>query len=435
MRMPLRCFIAATTVPVVCCLILQAASAQAQFGARDLLSEQLSRHIWEPRRAIVPMAGLSLIGPQWRAAGGFRVDWSNHPADLRLTGRWHLGPLGGYAPDLDEWYDLLRLITFARFDLGAVYVRVGPLRNMRLGNIGHLVNYYGTQAAWDARTIGTELSLTRGSVTMDAFTGDVLMREVSGGRLRVRLPRRTALSAGYALDPRRDLRGWSAELQSDLFASTALIFAPFVSYARYLRRGESLAFGGDLRADEFLDLFSVSLRLGTFYNSERFIPGYFGALYSVQNPQARIVRSGADLQRLTEADLAGVPLRAAHTSHQLLTELNLQVGRNFRFRYYWRRHYGTQPMSELHVRLFLRTGEFLELGLSLDQLGKRGFRSLFDALEDQSALAFESTFRLIGVLMIHTEARYSFELLSDEHPPRYLIQRRFEPLAALRIEF
>ena len=429
----------AASVSLVCCtiLILQAdpARAQTRFGARDLLAEQLSRHTWERHRTVVPMVGLSLIGPQWRAAGGFRLDWSNHPAALRLTGRWRLGPLGGYASDLDEWYDLLRLITFARVDNNAVYVRVGPLRDMRLGGIGHMVNHYSTQAAWDARTVGAEMSLTRGPFTMDAFTGDLLLREVSGGRLRLRLPRRTAVSVGYALDTRRDLRGWNAEMQSDLFASGALVFAPFVSYARYLHHGESLAFGGDLRADEFIDLFSASLRLGTFYNSERFIPGYFGALYSVQNPQARIVKSGADLNRLTDADMAGVPLRAAHTSHELFTELNLLIGRSFRLRYYWRRHYGAQPLSELHLRLFLRTGQFLELGLGMDQLGKRGFWSLFHALEDQSALAFESTFRLIGVLMIHTEARYSFELLPDKNVPRYLIQRRFEPLVALRIDF
>lgn len=418
-------------------LLLTTAGAQAQtpFGARGLLAEQLTLQSWERSKMVLPMAGLSLIGPQWRAAGGFRFDWSRHPVALRLTGRWRLGPLGGYQPDLDEWYDLIRLISFARLDYDALYARVGPLRDMRLGNIGHIVNYYSTQAAWDSRTIGAELSLAHGPLTLEAFTGDVLMGEVSGGRLSVRLPHRTRVSANYALHAQHDLLGWSADLESDLFSSSAVVFAPFISYARYHSYGESLAFGGNLQADDFIDLFSVSLRIGTFYNSRRFIPGYIGALYSVQNLEARIVKSGANLDDLTDVDLAGVPLRNAHTSHQLFTELNLQIQRSFWLRYYWRQHYGKQPLSELHLRLFLRTGQYFEIGLGMDQLGKSGFWSLFKALEDQSALTFECTFRLIGALMIHTEARYSFEALPAAGAPRYLIQRRFEPLVTLRIEF
>ena len=136
-----------------------------------------------------------------------------------------------------------------------------------------------------------------------------------------------------------------------------------------------------------------------------------------------------------KADLAGVDLSNAHASHQLFTEINLQVGHGFWFRYYWRRHYGAQPLGELHLRLFMRTGRYFQFGLGMDQLGKRGFWSLFDALEDQSTLTFESTFRLTGMIMIHTEARYSFEALPAQNEPRYLIQRRFEPLAAIRFEF
>lgn len=418
-------------------LLMPASDVQGQmgFGARDLLTEQVTRQSWERLETVLPMAGLSLIGPQWRAAGGFRFDWSRDPIALRMAGRLRLGPLGSYQPDVDEWYDLVRLISFARVDRGAFYARVGPLRDMRLGSVGHIVSYYSTQTAWDARTVGAELSLTRGPFTLEAFSGDVRLGEVIGGRLSIQMPRRTDLSINYAAHNQHELRAWNAEVHTDLFTSGAIVFAPFVSYARYRGYGEGLSFGGDLRADDFIDLFSLLLRFGTHYNSRRFIPGYIGALYSVQNLQARIVRSGADLNDLSEADLAGVDLSNAHASHQLFTEINLQVGHGFWFRYYWRRHYGAQPLGELHLRLFMRTGRYFQFGLGMDQLGKRGFWSLFDALEDQSTLTFESTFRLTGMIMIHTEARYSFEALPAQNEPRYLIQRRFEPLAAIRFEF
>ena len=440
MRIPKRCFIAATSLHVGLWVILllpveRVHGQEAPFGARDLLSEQSQRPSLFQHRSIVPMVGLSLIGPQWRAAGGFRLDSASDRAAVRLNGRWRLGPLGAYEPDLDEWYDILRLISFARLDYHATYARVGPLKNMRLGHIGHIVNYYSTETDWDSRTIGTELALTRGPLTLEAFTGDILLSSVSGGRLIFRLPKRAHLSANYALHPRQDLHAWSVDIHSDLFAQGAIVFAPFVSYARYRRYGESIAFGGDLRADEFIDLFSLSLRMGAFYNSQRFIPGYIGTLYDVQNQQARIVKSEANLDHLSENDLAGVPLHQAHASHQLFTELNLKVGRSFWFRYYWQQHFGAQPLSALHLRLFMRTGEYFEFGLGMDQLGKRDFWSLFNALEEQSALAFETTFRLVGLLMIHIEARYSFEALQEAEAPRYLNQRRFEPLAAVRIDF
>ena len=406
-----------TALPVWCALLLLStaspAEAQMGFGARNILTEQLTWQTWERHQSIMPMAGLSLIGPQWRAAGGFRLDWSRQPITVRLAGRWRLGPLGGYEPDVDQWYDLLRIVSFARYDQGSVYARVGPLRDMRLGAAGHIVNFYSSQAAWDARTVGVEVSLSRGPVTLEAFTGDVLLNQVSGGRLSMNLPRHTSLSANYVMDDRRGLHAWSADLHTDLFASGAIAFAPFVSYARYRDLGEGLAFGGDLRADDFIDLFSLLFRMGTFYNSRRFIPGFVGALYSVQNFDARIVRSGADLNDLTESSLAGTPMKNAHAAHQIFAELNLEIGRSFQFRYYWRNHFGTQPLSELHLRLIMRTGRYFEFELGMDQLGKRSFWSLFTELEDQTVLNFGSTFKLTGLLMIHVEARYSFEAPDD----------------------
>ena len=254
------------------CLPCLASYAQTGFGAQDLLRERTTQYWWERKLRVRPMAGLSLIGAQWRGIGTVMFDWVRFPVAAELAGAYRLGPLGSYESDVDEWYDLVRLITYARYEERGVYARVGPIQDMRLG-IGHVVNFYSTTAAWDTRTVGAEFNLSRGPVSVGGFTGDVRLNNVSGGRITIRAPRDTRLGLNYVTHRHGDVSAWSTDLHIDLFDRGGIAFAPFISYAWYTGHGDGLAFGGDIHAEEFIDLLSFNLRIGAFYNSRQFIPG------------------------------------------------------------------------------------------------------------------------------------------------------------------
>ena len=425
-QMPRLLLLLAFCLPSVIC------RAQNGFGAQDRLEERTTRYWWERQQRVQPMAGLSLIGAQWRGAAAVAYDWARSPIAARLEGTYRLGPLGTFKPDVDEWYDLVRLIAFARYEHRDLYARLGPLQDMRLG-IGHTVNFYSTSTAWDARTVGAEFAWAKGPVSLAAFTGDVRLDGVSGGRLTIGAIQHSRLSLNYATHPQGDLTAWSSDLRVDLFDRGGIAFAPFASYAWYPDYGDGIAFGGDVHTEEFLDLLSVYFRVAAFYNSRHFIPGYVGALYGVSNLKARIVKADAELATLNPDDLAGITLSTARGVNDLLTEFSLRVGRNFSFWYYWRRHFGAQALSELHIRIFLRHGQHFLLEVGVDRLGEHSFWGIFSPFGDQSALEFTTNLRVAGPLFIYVRARYSFEALPSADGPRFLVQRRFEPLAGIRM--
>ncbi len=428
----------------------QSVSQTIAFGAADDPRENIQRQWWRRDSYFYAMGGVSLIAAQWRGASTMSLDWVSRSITARLSGTVRAGFLGEYEPDLDEPYDLLRLIRFARYNPPrnhAVHLRAGLIDRMRLG-IGHVVNFFNSSIAWDERTVGLEFIQQGRVLEVAGFTDNVLVDGVIGGRVGLRplafaQPRflRSALLGFNYVTDRNDrpegterIEAFNFDLQLDLFTSGGVFFAPFASYAWYPAYGDGLAFGADLYSDRFIDLFSFRFRLALFYNSIRFIPGFFSAFYTVNNPYSRTITSGSSLDDIQFDDLAGIDLGASRGANDLLTELKLVIFDGFEVWYYFRRHFGLQRLSELHLRLFLRSSDKLQIEVGIDRNGLGGFFTMFNDMDDQSALVFGTDYRLTGPLYLYLRARYSFERIGDDDTAqRYLQQRRFEPYTGLKL--
>lgn len=439
--------------PVVEEVAAQSVSQTIPFGSADDPREQLQRVWWRRESFLYTLGGVSLIAAQWRGGAQIHADVVTRSVTARLEGTLRAGVLGVYEPDLDEPYDLLRLISFARYNPPrnrAVHLRAGLIDRMRLG-IGHVVNFYNSAIAWDERTVGAEFIMQGQTVELAGFTDNLLLDGVVGGRFALRplawvQPRflQTALlGINYFTDlaphpsGERRLEAYNIDLQFDLFNSGTIFFAPFGSYARYPRIGQGVGFGADLYSDQFIDLLSFRFRLGLFYNGRGFIPGYVNAFYSIHNARSRIVSSGSDLNDITDDDLTGVLLAEGRGANDLLTELKLVIFDGFEFWYYFRRHFGGQRLGELHLRLFLRSSDHFRIEIGIDRSGLDGFFSMFNDMDDQSALIFGTDYQLAGPVFLYLRARYSYERVDadDDLAQRYLVQRRFEPYVGLRFRF
>ena len=101
-----------------------------------------------------------------------------------------------------------------------------------------------------------------------------------------------------------------------------------------------------------------------------------------------------------------------------------------------RRHFGGEPLSESHLRLFFRTGR-IAAQISQDRGGLRSFFSLFNDLGDQTSLHFRTDYHVSGGLWIFVRAIYSYERgeRAADGSERYIVQRRFEPYTGLRFGF
>jgi hypothetical protein len=279
----------------------------------------------------------------------------------------------------------------------------------------------------------------------------VLLDGMTGGRVALRplsftaSPRTNSLQLGfnYATDlaphdsttPR--LEAYNADVQFDLFRSGDIAFSPFVSYAWYPDFGDGLAFGADIHSDEFLDLLTFRFRMGVFYNSKEFIPGYVGSFYTVNNLQARIIDSDGSVDSLGVSPLEGVALPAGNGANDLLVELHLVSDDSFEFWYSFRRHYGAQRLSELHFRAFLRAAQRVRLEVGIDRGGLGSFFTVFSNMDDQSALVFGTDYQIAPPFYLFLRALYSYERVDDNEDTaqRYLVQRRFEPMVGIRLRF
>ena len=431
----------------------QSVSQLIAYGSADDPSEQIQRVWWRRESFLYAKGGISLIAAQWRGASNITMDLVTRPITARIEGTIRAGFLGEYEPDLDEPYDLIRLVEFARYNPPRnqpVHLRVGLIDRMRLG-AGHMVNFFNSSIAWDERTVGSEFIWQGRTVELAGFTDNVLFDGVVGGRIALRplswtrAPYTQTAQVGFnyvtdrtARPPgMRRLEGYNVDLQFDLFNSGSVFFAPYASYASYPTFGDGIAFGADLYSERFIDLFSFRFRLGLFYNSREFIPGYVGAFYTVHNPQARVVASGTDLSTIEDDDLAGIALQEGRGANDLLTEFKLVIFDSFELWYYFRRHYGAQRLSEFHLRLYLRSSDKLRIELGIDRTGLGSFFTIFNDMDDQSALVLGMDYQLLGPIYFFLRARYSYERVDSgqDHAQRYLVQRRFEPFTGVRFRF
>lgn len=433
--------------------LLPAWSQPHPFGSADDPREQIQQVWWKRESTLDVMGGFSLIGAQWRTAGNATANIVTKSFTGRLHQTIRTGIYGLYERDFNEPYDLLRSIDFIRYNPPAnvpFYLRVGPLKRVRLGP-GHLVNFYNTYSAWDDRTIGAEMRFEVPLFSLTAFTGNLLLNNPTGARIgfkplyRVRNPRTQSFTVGlsYVTDlgtrteDTPDVTAYNVDIGFDALSSGSISLTPFASFAWYENHGAGLGIGAMLDSPNFIDLMRFNLRMALFYNGRDFIPGYIGSFYSVSNIRARIVDSERYFNEGGQDRLQGVTLERALGGNDLVTELRMLFFQRFEFWYYFRRHYGTQALSEYHLRLFLNVPNKLQMNTGIDRAGLSGFFSLFSAIEDQTSLVFETSYNVTGPFWAHITARYTFERLGDaeDGTPRYLVQRRFEPFVGVRFTF
>jgi len=413
----------------LCCTVCIECTAQSGFGFENHLSEQHVKQNWQSRQHINTTTGLSLIGAQRRGFTTVNLNFYRYPFAARLQGTLRYGPHEAYAPDWDQTYDLIRVIQFARIHTDRFYARIGPIQDIRLG-IGHIVNHYRSSTSWDERRIGAEVSWSMKRFTIQTFTSDVLLNNLIGARAAIHLMRDISLGVNYSIHLPTELTAWSIDIEHEVFEKASIVFAPYVSYARYHSHGEGLGFGADVRSSKLLDLLSFRLRVGAFYNSQGFIPGYIGTLFSVSNPTNRIISNPSGLENVASENFSGLLLKEARGVNDLLTEFEIQILDRFWLAYSWRRHFGGQPLSELYFRLFVKRGDYSILEVGIDRLGERVFTDIFSPFSEQSALLFATVFRIRQSIFLRTEARYTFEPIDTV--PNYLVQRRFEPSLGIR---
>lgn len=429
----------------------------ATFGAEDDPRERLQRVWWRRESRFDVSGGVSLIGPQWRAAASANLDLVTRPLTARLAGAVRGGPYGVYDADVDELYDLARLVRFARYNAPAAspfYLRAGLITRGRLGT-GHLVNLYNSHAAWDERTVGAETSLHSRHVTISGFTDNVLLNGVTGGELTVRpfarsaAPRAQSLQLGFSAvtdlglrdapsaDSLQNITAYSIDARFNALSGGTIALAPFASFADYLNYGQGFSAGLSLESFNFIDLARFRLRVAFYRNSRAFRPGYVGAFYQVNNPRTRIVDSNTFFTSSDRASLQGFPLSEVRRSSGLSTELRLLVFDWLELWHYFQRHYGPQDLSTYNLRLFVQPSENLRFDFAFDREGLASFFSLFDTLDDQTALIFRSNYRLLGNAWLYVRARYTFERLEDGPGDLrlFLPERRFESTAGLRFTF
>ena len=432
------------------------AAQPALFGSADDPREVIERGFFEDVWRLDVMGGPSLIGSRLRGLGGFGLDAATRRLTARLGGTFRGDFTGGYGPDADEPYDLLRLLEFARYrrsPRSRLYLRAGPTDRIRLGT-GHLVNFLNTAVAWDERTVAVEALWSHPLADVAAFSDNVFPDGVVGGRLALRpfaalgdrQARSLELGLGYATDladydapsaPAARLEAFNLDARYAARSPSDFDLVPYLTYAWLPGYGRGFGVGASLESFNFIDLGRFSLRLGLHRNSDRFVSGYFGSFYAVSNPGARILDSGAFLADDAEAAFVGAPLDSIRAGTELLSELRVLFFERFELWLYFQRHYSGQSLSRYHVRLFFRATERLLFDLSADRGGLDGFFSLFEGLNDQSALLFHVDYRLTDLFWVFLRARYTYDRLgrTSEGTALYLAERRFEPMAGVRFSF
>ena len=425
------------------------AGQPAPFGSADDPREAFERGFAEEVWRLDVMGGPSLIGSRLRGLGGFGFDVATRRLTARLQGTFRGDLTGGYGRDADEAYDLLRLIQFARYEpspRSRLYLRAGPSDRIRLGT-GHLVSFLNTAAAWDERTVAVEAAWAHPLADVAAFSDNVFLDGVVGGRLalrpfaalRDRQARSLELGLNYAADladygaasaPGSRLGAFGLDARYAAMSPGDFDLAPYLSYAWFPDYGRGFGGGLSLESLNFIDLGRFSLRLGLHRNSDRFVSGYFGSFHAVSNPAARILNSDAFLAGDTERTSVGVPLDSVRAGTDLVSELRVLFFERFELWLHFQRHYGPQPLSRYHARLFGKVSERLLLDLSLDRGGLGDLFSVFGDLNDQSVLLFRADYRLAAPFWLFLRAQYSYERIGRTSEGDRALPRR----AALRAD-
>jgi len=410
------------------------------FGSLDDPAEQSRLSRWDRYMEATGMTGFSLIGPQWRGVG--RIDATARGADysVRLDGSLRSGLYGPYAPETDDWRDLVRLIDHARYrpEGSGTYLRLGPLDRTRFGS-GHLVNFFSTKTVWDDRSVGAEVQLAGARHTLEAFTSDLTQRHVSGVRLSlapfdrglsgfssIRLAGAVVEDHGTRTDLNEPFRGYEGELRMVAYRSGSFDFAPVVSGAWLPSYGQGVLVGAHLENANFIDMARIHLSLALQYNSSDFRPALFGAFHAVSGPGRSVVSGTQPLQQ-------GIPLRDIQRGNSILFESRILFFERFELWYAFQRYHGVQRLSEYHLRLFFQARN-VRISVAQDRRGLKGFASLFGDLGPENRMRFQFDLRLLGRIWLIMDGHYTYRQVPALSDTRFFsIQRRFDPTLGMRI--
>lgn len=439
-----------------------ARSAGAQpvaFGSSDDPREALQRVWWRRASSLDLMGGLSLIAAQWRVATSAQVRYDGGPLTAQARTTLRGGIYGDYRPDLDEWYDALRQVDYVRIEPPSApgapqfYARFGTIRRVRLGT-GHLMDFYNSNAAWDERTAGVEAFAETPYFDVGGVASDVrLARSVLGASVALRPfgallgDEATGLrTAQVGFSAVTDRATWDAEVPAlSAFAvdgrftalqAASFRFEPFSSIAWTTRYGYGVQFGADFASEDLFDLGRFRLRLAVESSRDGFIPGYFGAFYRVNNPLARILDSQAFLSDVPDTRTVGRPLEEIEGLSRVF-EVRIVIFERAELWYFYRRHFDQQNLGELHARIFFRTPGSFRFDVGTDRGGLESVLTAFNDFGDQTLFWLETEYNVAGPFWAHIRAQFTYEGLGGRPATeqRYLVQRRFEPFAGVRLSF
>ena len=431
------------------------AAQPVAFGSSDDPLEWGSTLRPEDGLAVGAGVGPAYLPDEWRAGAHASLDASTGRFSLGLGQTIHSGDSGLYGPEDDELYDLARVLRYARWNAvpgQASYARLGPTQRVSLG-VGALVSRYRTTTAWDERRIGAEGSAGTRTVRATAFVDDVLRADgIVGGEVTLR----SGLRVGPVTDLGLTLGGVHDLGQSGLSGDSSLtgveatvrgayaglgpvLLRPFVTHAQYLGKGGTVGVGVDVGAPNIGDQARARARVAVFASSGRFVPGHVGPFYSISNATDRIVDDGSFYAPGVASELAGTPLDSLSGGVDLVADLRLIVFGRLEVSQYARRHIGDERASSYSLRLAARLPDngLVEFGLE-----RQDFRGFFDLIQDLGAL---NTLVLnvhvpVGDRgMVFVRSRYGYRRLTEadgaeyaDGPPRFLVERRFEPMVGLR---
>ncbi|GMQ81472.1 MAG: hypothetical protein BMS9Abin05_0904 [Rhodothermia bacterium] len=440
----------AIAIFILTSLCLPLAAQPRLFGSIDDPAELGSRAPWLSESSFGVFGGLSLIGPQWRSEARVVVQTASSAVSSKFTGLVRVGPLGNYEPDIDEMYDLVRVVDYVRLQnqQSNLYVRLGPLQRTRLG-MGQLVNFHNTLASWDERRMGVEASISSPMFTLNAFADDLNLDGLLGGQLSIaplsELPNRPLRSIVLSVSGTGDrmvdtggknpFSGYEISGQIEAWRTGAFSLNPFISYARIKSGADGYMVGTDLRSDNFIDTARFHFRLAIHLNTDGFVPGVVGPFWQVQNARARIIASGDKGAGDDPPNLVSHTLSNASRSRAIETELRVLLFERFEFWYRFVRIFDRPGTGEFNSRIFVQARQY-RLAIAYDRGGLGGFFTLFNDLGDLTLLRFETAYRFHGAAWIMIEARYTYERVPDDGDLLlYEVQRRFDPLVGLRVTF
>jgi hypothetical protein len=331
-----------------------------------------------------------------------------------------------------------------------VYARLGPLRRSGLGT-GHLMQFFNTDAAWDARTFGAEAAFESAYVDLGLLASDVrLGRSVIGGRLGVRpygrreaVGLRTLEVGASAVSDRatwgdvasaEELTAFAVDGRVTVLQAASFRFEPFTSLAWTTRYGYGVQLGADFVSDDLFDVGRFRLRLTVESSRDGFWPGYFGAVYRVNNPLAAIVSSDADPG---DPDAPVVTRRLGSIEGlSRVFEIRILLFQRAELHYFFRRHFDQDRLGRLHARVFFRTPGRLRFDLGTDRGGLGSVLTAFNDFGDQTLFWLETEYHVAGPFWAHLRTQFTYERRDrPEDAQRYLVQRRFEPFVGVRVGF